>query len=174
MSNQESIKEAPIVIRKSIVLFILRIMLLELIFELIYLTWRTLTHFMPLPVETVLTLNAISIIVFIVLVTIIQNIFLIYIALIWVNDYYEIRQREIAHISGIFSKTEKAYPFHDIQSITVHQSFLGRIFNYGSIHLYIPILGHDLNFTEVPSPAKIVEKIKSANPKIEGRYILKR
>lgn len=176
MTNQESIKEfPPIVIRKSVTLFVLRVIALELVFELIYLTWRSLVHFLPLSLEILITLNLISIVFFLILVTIIQNILLIYITLRWISDYYEIRSDEIAHVTGIASKTEKSYPYRDIQSITIHQGFFGRLLNYGNVQLYIPTLGHDLNFDEISSPDKFVELVKSANPNIEaGKYIFRR
>lgn len=164
-----------IVIRKSVSLFILRIIFIELIFEVVYLTWRGLLHFLPLSLEHIVTLNAVSILFFLILITIIQNIFLVFITLKWVNDFYEIRSDEIAHITGILSKTEKAYPYRDIQAVTIHQGVLGRLLNYGSVHLYIPTLGYDLNFNEVSSPAKFVDLVKSVNPNAEGgKFIFRR
>lgn len=165
----------PITIRRSVALFVMRVILLELIFEVIYLTWRTIIHYLPIPLETVVTLNGVSLIIFLILVTLIQNIILIVIALNWVNDYYEIREDEVAHVKGIVSKTSKSYPYHDIQSITIHQGFIARLFKYGEISVYIPTLGHDLHFREVSNPEKFVELIKSINPKIErGKYIFRR
>lgn len=162
-------------IRKSVVLFVLRIIALELLFELVYISWRTGIHFLPFALETVITLNAVSIVLFLVFVTIVQNIILVFIAWKWVNDFYEIRPDEIVHVTGLISRTEKAYPYRDIQSITIHQGFLGRVFNYGSISLYIPTLGYELSFNEISSPQKFVELVKSANPKLEGeRYLFKR
>ncbi len=165
----------PITIRRSVALFVLRVILLELIFEIIYLTWRTIIHYLPIPLETVVTLNGVSLIIFFILVTLIQNILLIVIALNWVSDYYEIREDEVAHVKGIVSKTSRSYPYHDIQSITIHQGFIGRIFNYGEVSLYIPTLGHDLHFREVSSPERFVELVKSISPQIErGKYIFRR
>lgn len=169
-------KELPlIIVRRSVALFVIRVILLELIFEAIYLSWRTIIHYLPIPLETVVTLNGASIIVFLVLVTLIQNILLIIVALKWVNDYYEVGHDEVAHVKGIVSRTKQSYPFHDIQSITVHQGFLGRLLKYGEVNLYIPTLGHDLHFREVSNPERFVELVKNINPKVERRkYIFKR
>ena len=165
----------PIVIRRSVALFAIRVILLELIFEVIYLTWRTLIHYLPFSLETVIALNGVSIIFFLLLVTVIQNIFLIYIVLRWVNDYYEIGPDEIAHVTGTLSRTRKSYPYRDIQSITVHQGFMGRLFKYGEINLYIPTLGHDLHFKEVSNPSRFVELLKGADPSLEtGKFIFQR
>lgn len=176
MQESDIAKEVPpIVVRRSVTLFVLRVIFLELVFEVIYLSWRGLIHFLPFSFENIIVLNAISIVFFLVFVTIIQNIFLIFITLNWVNDYYEIRPDEIAHITGIFSKTQKTYPYRDIQSITIHQGFIGRLFNYGSVNLYIPALGQELYFNEVSSPEKFVELVKSADPKSAGgQYLFRR
>jgi membrane protein YdbS with pleckstrin-like domain len=176
MSNNNSHKILPsVVIRRSIALFIIRIILLELLFEIIYLTWRGVIHFLPFSLETTIVLNGISILLFLVFITLVQNLILIGMALRWVNDYYEIRSDELVHIKGILSKTESAYPYRDIQSITIHQGFFGRIFNYGDVSLYIPTLGHDLHFNEISDPNKFAELIKSANPSFEGgKFIFRR
>lgn len=165
----------PLVFRRSVSLFVIRVILLELVFEVIYLTWRTLINFLPFSLETVITLNGVSIIFFLILVTLIQNIVLIFIALDWINDYVEVRAKDIAHFKGIFGRRKQSYQYRDIQSITIKQSMLGRLFNYGNVILYIPTLGHDVPFNEVPDPRKFVNFLKGLQPDIEGaRYIIKR
>lgn len=163
----------PIIIRKSIALLAIRIILLELLFEIIYLTWRSLIHFIPVSIETMVTLNMVSLIIFIVLVTIIQNVILIYIILSWSNYYYEFQENEIAHYSGILTKTKKSYRYQDIQSVTVKKSILGRLFNYGSITLFIPTQIKDIHFNEVSDPKSFAKLFKSSKSSIQGsRYIL--
>jgi uncharacterized membrane protein YdbT with pleckstrin-like domain len=165
----------PIIIRKSIAVFAIRVIVLELVFEIIYLSWRTLIHYLPFSLETVLTLNAASIIIFFILVTVIQNIFLLYITLNWVNDYYEFRTKDIAQFKGILGRTKQSYQYRDIQSITIKQSVFGRLFNYGDVILYIPMLGQSIHFSEVPDPKKFVSFLKSLQPETESpRVIMQR
>jgi uncharacterized membrane protein YdbT with pleckstrin-like domain len=164
-----------IVIRKSVAVFVTKIILLDFIFEFVYLSWRSISHFLPLPSEALITLNIFSIIFFVIFISLIQTVLLVYISLKWVNEYYEIRKEDIAQVTGILSKTEKSYPYRDIQSVTIHQGILGRLFNYGSVHLYIPTLGYDLSFNEVTKPGEFVDQIKKANPNIKsGSYIFRR
>lgn len=171
--NKKSTEIRPILIRKSIALLAIRVIFLELLFEILYLTWRSLIHFIPLSVETMVTPNIVSIIIFILLITIIQNIILIYIILSWSNNYYEFQENEIAHYSGILTKTKKSYLYQDIQSITVKKSILGRLFNYGSITLFIPTQIKDIYFNEVPDPKSFARLFKSDKSNIQGsRYIL--
>ena len=168
-------KFSNIVIRKSLGLFIFRVILLELFFEAIYLSWRLIIHLLPLPIESLITLNSISIALFLFFITIIQNILLINLALNWVNNYYEFREKDIAHHSGVLSKKKQSYQYQDIQSITINQEILGRILNYGSITLYIPTLDQDVEFNEVTDPKSFVSYLKEIKPVIEGaRYIVKR
>lgn len=165
----------PILIRRSAALFVIRVIFLELVFEIIYLTWRTLINYLPFSLETLVTLNTASIIFFLIMVTGIQNILLIYIALNWTNDYYEFRANDIAHFKGIFEKTKQSYKYQDIQSITIKQSIFGRLLNYGDVILYIPTLGYDVQFNEVPDPKKFVDFLKSIQPGSEGaRFIIRR
>jgi uncharacterized membrane protein YdbT with pleckstrin-like domain len=175
MNDKNKREIRPIIIRKSIAMFVIRVILLELVFEVMYLTWRGLIHFLPFSVETVITLNSISLIFFLILVTVIQNTVLIYIALIWSNDYYEFRANDIAHFKGVLTKSKQSYQYQDIQSISIQQSILGRLFNYGNITLLIPTIGHDVHFNEVTDPKSFVELLKSIKPDVQGpRYILNR
>lgn len=165
----------PAVIRRSTSLFVIKIIFLELFFEIIYLTWRVIIQILPVSIELVITLNSISLIIFLILVTFIQNAFLVYLALQWTNDYYEIGDKEVSHISGIISKTKKSYPYRDIQSIVVHQGFLGRLLNYGEVVIYIPTLTQDLHFRGIADPEKFANLIKSSHPMPkEGKYIFRR
>jgi uncharacterized membrane protein YdbT with pleckstrin-like domain len=175
MRVSKELELPPIVVRKSVAVFAIRVILLELVFEIIYLSWRTLIHYLPFSLETAVKLNAASIVIFFILVTVIQNILLIYITLLWVNDYYEFRTKDIAQFKGILGKTKQSYQYRDIQSITIQQSIWGRLFNYGNVILYIPMLGQNIHFSEVPDPKKFVSFLKSVQPETESpRVIMQR
>lgn len=76
-----------------------------------------------------------------------QNIFLIIFIIIksylsfivifqWLNEYYEITPTKIVYRKGfIFHKIDH-YNFSHIKSIGFHQGLLGKIFNFGTIHMY--------------------------------------
>lgn len=171
MKNQS---EAVYVIRKSFPLLILRIIMVELLLESIYLLWRIGIDFMPFAVDTRTFLHQFTTIIFII-VTILQVFLLLAIVLKWSNDYYELQEDEVIKMSGIFSKNGKAFAYQNIQSITVQQSFLGRMLRYGTVYLYIPVLGQDIAFNEIPNPYAFIALIKkNMNKKTEGGFIFRR
>lgn len=76
-----------------------------------------------------------SLILFLFFVTskIVLTVFLV---LLWVNEYYEITSTDIIYKRGwFFTKTEK-HPLNHFRSVSIHQSMLGRLLNYGTISLY--------------------------------------
>lgn len=168
------VKIPAITIRKSIAPLIFRLVANELLFEGIYLGWRFILDLLPVTLETYLLLNFITLILFLVLITILQTGILVWLLLSWANDYYEIRPVELVHKQGILSKRADTYSYSHIQTIKINQGLLGRIFNYGGVEIYIPTLGYNLNFNEIPNPTEFVELIKNANPEIkEGAFLLR-
>ncbi len=171
MENKQT---PPVVIRRSIPLLVVRIVLTELIFEFLYILWRFLIdiNILELEPETLLAIHTASLLLFFLLVTVVQTAIIVIIIIDWANRHYEIRADEIAFKRGIFSTQERTYPYSNIQSIRVEQSLLGKILKYGTVNIYIPTLGYDLHFTEVPKPQQFVEMVKSANPNVEGGKFL--
>lgn len=97
---------------------------------------------------------------------------LIVIISLWVNEGLLVDEDEIVYQKGVLKTTHTSYPYTNIQRVTVHQTLLGKIFNYGSIDLYVPVLGQDLIFTEMPSPHKIAKLIKKQIEKPAGHQFL--
>lgn len=82
----------------------------------------------------------------------------------WSSETYEIEGEEIIVRQGIVNKTEKAYPYNNMQSVIVKQSPLERLVGAGTVSVFVPTLGMDLIFSEVPNPKKFAEQIKRAMP----------
>lgn len=159
------------IIRKSFPLLVIRIILAELILEGIYVGWRFGIDFLPIETDVKVLFHAITTGVFIV-VTILQIILLVVIFSKWMNEYYELQDDEIIQWTGILTKRGKSYQYNNLQSLTVHQSILGRLLKYGTVSMYVPALGQDLDFTEVPKPFAFVELIKQHFPKGDGQKFL--
>ena len=162
------------VIRKSFPLLTVRIILVELLLEGIYLLWRIGVDFLPLASETRVFLHQFTTVIFI-FVTILQVFLLLVLFLRWSTDYYELQDDEVIKMSGVFSKNGKAFAYQNIQSITVRQSLLGRLLRYGTVYLYIPVLGQDIAFNEVPNPYAFIALIKkNMNKKADQGFIFRR
>ena len=51
----------------------------------------------------------------------------------WVNRTYQIDEKQLIKKEGLFSISEKIFDLNNIRSITVHQSFLGKLFHFGDV-----------------------------------------
>ncbi len=62
--------------------------------------------------------------------------------------------------SGIFSKHEKTTVFTQVLSVTVEQTFWGRICNYGTV--YVDVVGSwDISMVGVKKPMEVKEYLES-------------
>ena len=149
------------IIHKSPVLLAFKIIILELLIELLYLVISGLAQLIGQqfdydirlisPLTQLLLLPAqISVLVFMLTK--------------WSGETYEIQKEEIIIRSGVLKRTEKAYPFINMQSVIVSQSILERLVGAGTISVFVPTLGTDLVFSEVPNPHNFAERIKEATP----------
>ena len=67
------------------------------------------------------------------------------------DDTISFYNNKIVHRSGIFSKHEKTNIMTRVLSVTVKQTFWGRIFNYGTVH--VDVVGKwDINMRGVKDP----------------------
>ena len=168
--------ESLYVIRKSFPFLVARIILSELLLECIYVGYRVVVYFVNLQdLSMVNLLNNLGTLVF-VAVSVIQVTLLIYLVLSWLGETYELNVDQIEHKKGVFGKTSQSFLYTNIQQITTRQSFIERIFNTGSVNLFIPALGHDVIFTEVPSPDAFAELVRKKMPQGAGtsRILLQR
>lgn len=100
---------------------------------------------------------------------------LIYLLARWVNDTYELREAEIVVKSGLIPRKEVAYPYNNVQSVTVKVSLLGQILGAGEVSAFIPTLGHEINFPEISRPHEFADQLKHALPYPEkGQFIVRR
>lgn len=61
---------------------------------------------------------------------------IIYVLLSWTNEYFEITADQIIHYKGIFFKKEKRYSITNIRQIILHQGFLGKLMDFGTIEFF--------------------------------------
>jgi uncharacterized membrane protein YdbT with pleckstrin-like domain len=149
------------VIKRSVPLLGFKIILLEVIFEGLYFIVRGLVDF----AEDNLSIN-LSFLPSIaqLLILILQIAVLIYLLLKWANEYYILKEGEVVLVKGILQKQEKAYSFNNMQSVIVRQGLLSRLLRSGTVAVYIPTLGQELEFTDIPHPKEFAERIKKSLP----------
>ncbi len=59
----------------------------------------------------------------------------------WVGNSYQITKRHLVHNMGIMNYTEKIYDLNIIRSISIQQSWIGKIFKYGTVNIEISASG---------------------------------
>lgn len=160
-----------IVVHKSPFLLAYKIILLELLIELVYLG---VTSFVQLFGEQLnFDITSVSPVTQILLLPL-QIGVLVYMLARWSNETYEIQAEELIISQGVFARSERAYPYRNMQSVIVKQSLLERIVGAGTVTVFVPTLGTDLLFTEVPNPKQFAEAIKKSIPDSEGSQFIMR
>lgn len=89
------------------------------------------------------------------------NIVLIIVAFLkWSTDYYILEGRNVVFRKGIWQVKEQVFSIENVETASVQQSFWGRVFNFGSLDVYNPVLKSDLHLYGIPSPSKYLEIIQ--------------
>lgn len=160
------------IVHRSPVLLAFKIIILELLIELVYL--GTVSIAQLIGGQTGNDTRLISPLTQILLLPL-QIGLLIYMLTRWSGETYEIHDEELIVRQGVLARTEKAYPYRNMQSVIVRQSGFERIVGAGTVTVFVPTLGTDLVFTEVPNPKQFAERIKSAIPnEASSQFIMRK
>lgn len=149
-------KTAPaLTIRKSVAILISKISALQLIIVLLYLLIRLVKYWVLIQIFTDNNYHDLNfwlgIIVFIVL-AVVQTIMLLTIVLEWYFEYYEVRQDLIIHTRGVLRKKEDLYSLKTVEAGNVKQSLFGKLFNFGTVRIYSPVLRREYFLRDIPDP----------------------
>lgn len=91
----------------------------------------------------------------------IEAVALIILVLQWSYTTYNIRDTELLFKKGILHKRCKVHALSNVQTVDYTQSFLGLLFNYGTIRLYNPLLKEEIFMPSVPDPEKYAHILRS-------------
>lgn len=160
-----------VVIRQSVFFLISTIIGIELFFDILYISLRFIPIIFSLPSNMQEIINPYFIIIFIT-VNILKIICMLITACEWVATRYELREGEIRFKYGMIFTNEKIYLCTYTQEVICSQSFLGRIFNYGTIEIFNPVIKEVIYIDSVPNPHKYVEIIKSTLPRQNERGLV--
>lgn len=150
---------APVVIRKSAFFLLVNIIMLESLFAVIFLLMRSPVHLFDISFIEFDDIYFIYTFIFILLTGI--KLFLLFsIILSWMNNYYEILQGQLIHKKGIFKIKSTTFSLGNIELQEVEQGFLGRIFKYGTIEIFNPLLKQTFWLENVPFPHKQLKAIQ--------------
>lgn len=92
------------------------------------------------------------------------GILILYITLDWINNFYILDSKAVVTRRGIIFSKEGSYDMAGIESVEVSQGLFGKIFNFGTLILFNPILERDLKLNFIPDPYAEGKFIQSMHP----------
>lgn len=149
-------------IRESIVLIAIRLIGIQLLFGVLFYGISFMVSFLDaslnLATTNMLPVYASSSLVFFIFNAIIT----LMVVLRWYFKYSEITKDHIVSYSGIFHKTQAKNACNYMETITVDQSFLGMLLNYGTLMLYDPALKEPIYLVNIANPKGFASMIGKA------------
>lgn len=158
-------KDRPIsrlVLRESVFLIVARLISTEIVFGMLYLFLSLFGSFISSFIDTTSFSSIYYVVVFMIFILNLWAVMMI--AVKWSSEYAEISQDGVVKHTGIFHKKEQKYACSFIEGVKIEQSFLGSIFDFGTIELYDPALKEQVFLYNINSPKKnseIIQKIIS-------------
>lgn len=156
-------EHAPI--RGSIFILVAKLLVTLLLFESIYVVvYYFLFLGIPLPFD--LHHHVAVVVLVIAAFKILIQVFLILnVTLAWANNVYYMNGegKHLIKRTGIINIKEDVYEFNTVRSLTVNQSWLGRIFHYGDVELKTSASGGYqviVSINGIQNPQKYEEMIK--------------
>lgn len=153
-------------IRQSIFFLVLKLILLDLISAfLAVLYFSSISNkFMPEVINSaILSYN----VPFFFALVFLKAVLTIYVIMRWITEYYEVWPHVLMHWSGIIWKNHEKHPFSQMRSVKIEQGFFGKIFGFGTIHLYNWYLKTNTALYLIHNPIKYFNIIESLMPKSE-------
>ena len=160
-------------VRQSIFILIIRLILGEAFIGLLFFLVRfpVITNTEPL---NFYYLSGIAYALVVAAIQIANIIIILYINLTWLRTTYTVRQKDIIVHRGIIHVTEVEYSTERIETVNVDQGIIGRIFNYGSVRVFNPVLKEDVVLENIPSPYLYAAVIANHQPKEVVRFFPQR
>lgn len=151
-------------IRESIFMLGAKLFVLLFLFEGIYTGFFVLLNLVfNLPLDWHHHASVILILLNITKV-LLELLFILFLLSEWSSTIYFITTKHIIKRVGILSNKEEVYHFDNIRSISVQQSFLGKLFNYGDIILKTSASGgyqDDVSLSGIDNPHKYETILKN-------------
>lgn len=155
-----------ITLRESVVIVIIRLVFTEVLFGLSLLALSIVSSY----INSFISFSYFSVFYIIVFsgVFLINIWVILLVAIKWSTEYSEVSKDGVIKHSGILHKKHQKYVCSFVEGVKVEQSFLGMLFNYGTIELYDPSLKEQVCISNVAKPKKyseIIQKIVASEKK---------
>ena len=90
------------------------------------------------------------------------------IVLLWAFETYEVRDGFVVHSCGLFRLKEEVFSLDNVGSVSTKQGFFQRLFNYGTIGIFSPILKKEFFLDKIHNPKEAVKLLESYISNKEG------
>lgn len=152
LSQNEKALKLGLYVHRSFLLPLLNIALAGIAFELIRMVLRS-TYFL----ETASSAAFWWIRFFELILT-------FYFVVYWLKCEYRINPEKIEFTEGIFFQKENFYAIKNIESASLRQGIIGKIFNFGTLTLMAPTLKQNIQMRFIRSPHQIMRLIETLTP----------
>jgi uncharacterized membrane protein YdbT with pleckstrin-like domain len=95
-----------------------------------------------------------------ILLSLIELFLILLVTLRWTSEEYEIRNDTIVHRIGILKTMEETYSLRNLGNAAISQGVLGKIFNFGTIRIFSPLLKQEYFINNVHNPKQILESLE--------------
>lgn len=154
-------------IRQSIFFLVLKLTFLDIIAVFIAVMYFVLAS-NKLTIEVFSgTLPSYNLSFFLILIFL-KIILTIYVVMRWITEYYEVWPHALMHWSGLIWRKQEKHPFSQMRSVKIEQGVFGKIFGFGTIHLYNWYLKKSTALYLIHNPMKYFHIIESLLPKSEN------
>ena len=150
-------------IRGSVAILAIKLIAILIIFDVAHFLisyFLTLQFTLPFDLHSRVSL----LLLFLDLIKIILQIyFTLFLVLSWSSNIYYLTRKHLIKREGFIGTKEKIYDFDNIRSITVNQSLLGKLFNFGTIYLSTSASGGyqaEISLENISDPQKYEQRIK--------------
>lgn len=161
-------------------MLVTRLVVLDILITVSYVLFRIFTTLLHLLNINALGFYGVSMmdIIYFAIITVAELTLGVWLVLSWANEEWEIKEGVIYHRRGIFHMKEDAYSLKQIGSTTLHQGLLGRLFNYGTIRIFSPLLKQDYYLMNIQNPREIVkmleDEVAGTNKKHDAHILFKK
>jgi membrane protein YdbS with pleckstrin-like domain len=88
----------------------------------------------------------------------------------WNAEQCMVTDRRLMHRSGILTHNVDDIPLDTITEIIPHQTWLGRIFNFGTVDVYTPNATNSITLENIADPARLKQALLDAQHSYEQGY----
>lgn len=156
--KSDSFDVTHINIRQSISVLIIRVILIEVVSTVLYISSCFL--FACSISHSFFNITAVGF-------SVSKLILVVYLIYQWLTEYYEIRPDMVVHRKGFFFQKEEKCPLKYVREIEFEQSLAGRILNYGTINLFDWQTEHKHDLYMIHNPRKYLSLLNRLVPDTE-------